>query len=69
MKSGRELEREAEYQRRKMMTRHEREMGARDDVARRIHEQNHKEGKDSTFDSALKKATQIAERAEKERNK
>jgi aspartate oxidase len=67
--SQKSLESNAEYQRRRMMSQHERDLGARDDVARRIHEQNHREGKDTTFDSALRKATQIAERADKDRNR
>lgn len=60
MSKKEELERNAEYQRRRMMTVDERKIDARDRVAINIHQQNIKEGKNSTFDEAQRKATEIA---------
>jgi len=59
----RELEQNAEYQRRRMMTRDERGISARDSVAKNIHEQNIKDGKNTTYDQAHRKATEIAEKS------
>lgn len=54
------LQDNAEYQRRKSMTRDERAIDARDRVAVNIYEHNRKQGKDIPFDKCLQKATDIA---------
>lgn len=63
------LEDNAEYQRRRTMSQHEKDLGARDEIARRIHQQSLKDGKFKPFDEALKKATAIAEQVDKERKR
>ena len=60
-----DLESNAEYQRRKMMTSEERAKGAIERISKDIHEQNQKDGKNSTYTAALKKAQEIAEKAER----
>lgn len=60
MQDRNKLEDQAEYHHRSMMTPDERAIDARDRVAKNIHEQNQRDGKNSTFDSALIKATEIA---------
>lgn len=62
-----ELENNAEYQRRKLMSHDERAIISRDRLAKTIHDQAKKEGKDTSFDSAFRKATEIAHRGERER--
>lgn len=62
MGSKEDLERNAEYQRRKIMSRDEKAIDARDRVARNIHEQNVRDGRNTTFDEAQRKATEIANR-------
>lgn len=57
-----ELEANAEYQRRRMMTKDERAIDSRDRVAVNLHRQNEKDGKNTTFADALKKATEVAHR-------
>jgi len=65
---GNRLENDAEFQRRKtQMTSDEKARDARDRLAKVIHEQSQRDGKDSTFDSALRKATEIAELANKKK--
>lgn len=53
------LERDGEYQRRCVMSQDERSLDARDRVAKNLHEQNEKDGKNSTFDEALRRVTDI----------
>jgi hypothetical protein len=57
----------AEYQRRRSMTRDERAIDARDRVAKDLHEQNQKDGKRSTYEQCQRKMAEIAERAERDR--
>lgn len=57
----------AEYQRRRVMTRDERAIDARDRVARDLHEQNTRDGKRSTYEDCQRKMAKIAELAEKQR--
>lgn len=59
------LDSNAEYQRRKMMTRDERAIDARDRVARDLHEQNIRDGKRSTYEQCQRKMAEIAEKAER----
>lgn len=59
----------AEYQRRRRMTNDERAIEARDTVARNIKEHNEKSGINSTYDSALKKATEIANKVANQKGK
>ena len=58
-----ELERNAEYQRRRMMSQDERCIDARDRVAKNLHDQNMRDGKNTTFDEASRKATEIAHKS------
>lgn len=67
MTKNQKLEDNAEYQRRSVMTRDERAISARDQVARNIHEQNVRDGKNTTFDEAQRKATDIANKVYRER--
>jgi hypothetical protein len=63
-----ELDRNAEYQRRKtQMTADDRAQQARDIVAKNIHEQNVRDGKNSTFEQAHNQATAIANKVHRER--
>lgn len=63
-----ELERNAEYQRRKtQMTPDERSMDTRDRVAVNIHNQNVRDGKNTTFEDAQRKATEIANKVHRQR--
>lgn len=63
---GRDLESNAEYQRRKtQMTKDEKVIDARDRIAKNLHEQNVRDNKKTTFDEALRHCTKIAERAER----
>ena len=50
----------AEYQRRRVMSKDDRAFDARGRVAQNIKRQAEREGRDSTFADALKKATEIA---------
>lgn len=45
---------------RSYMTSDERAIDARNHLAKNIHEQNQREGRNTTYDSALRKATEIA---------
>lgn len=49
------------------MTRDERAIYGRDEVARRIKEQGNREGKDVSYSEAQRKAARIAEIAERQR--
>lgn len=63
-----ELERDAEYQRRKtQMTKDDRAADARDRVAVNIHNQNVRDGKNTTFEQAHNQATAIANKVHRER--
>ena len=63
-----ELERNAEYQRRKIMTRDERAIGARDGIAKNLHEQNVRDGKHTPYEQAHREATKSCERVERRRD-
>ena len=54
------LKSNAEYQRRSMMTSEERARSAIEKLSQNIHEQNTRDGKHTSYDSALRKATEIA---------
>lgn len=56
------IEDNAEYQRRARMSRDEKTMISRDRIAGQIHEQNQRDGKNTTFDQAHREATRIAEK-------
>ena len=60
-----DLERNAEYQRRKRMSQDERNITARDNLAKEIKLQNEKWGKNMTYDEAQRKATEIAHKVER----
>jgi len=49
-----------------MMTRDERAIGAREDIAKALHEQNQRDGKNTTYDEAHRKAEQIANKVYRE---
>lgn len=68
MSKQEELDRNAEYQRRRMMTKDERAIEARDTIAKNLHEQNQRDGKRTSFDEAQRKATDIAHRKLREDN-
>ena len=61
------LEDSAEYHRRSVMSKDERAIIARDEVAKNIHQQNIRDGKNTTYDEAVRKATQIANKVHRER--
>ena len=63
-----DLERNAEYQRRRVMTADERAFEARDRVAKAVHEQNMRDGKNTTWEQAERKGAEIAERAKRQRS-
>lgn len=54
------LKSNAEYQRRSIMTSEERARSAIDQLSKNIHEQNMRDGKNTSYDSALRHATEIA---------
>lgn len=60
-----ELERNAEYQRRKSMSNDDRAIISRDTIAKNLHEQNQRDGKRSTYEDAQRKATEIAHKGER----
>lgn len=62
-----DLERDAEAQRRRMMTKDERAIDARDRVAKNLHDQNVRDGKNTTYDEATRKAAEIANKVYRER--
>lgn len=62
------LEDNAEHQRRKTMTPDERKIGARDEMAKQIHLQNQRDGKNTTYDSAFRKAQDLVNRIEREKS-
>ena len=65
---GRDLESNAEYQRRKtQMTQDEKNMDARDRMAKNIHDQAIRDGKKSTFDEAHRYATNLVEKIERKK--
>ncbi len=55
-----DLEQNGDYQRRRTLTKDERAIDARDRVAKNLHEQNQKDGKNTSFDDALRKVSDIA---------
>ena len=59
----------AEYQQRQRMSRDERSIVARDIVAKNIKEHNEKCGINSTYDAALRKATEIAQKMENKKRR
>ena len=67
MSANDKLKSDAEYQRRCVMSHDERCIDARDRVAKNIHEQNMRDGKNTTYDSALRKATEVANRVHREK--
>lgn len=60
-----ELERNAEYQRRRSMTQDERNISARDALAKALHEHNQQTGKNTTYEEAHRQATESAHRVER----
>ena len=52
----------AAEQRQRMMSRDERAIQARDVIAKNLHEQNMRDGKQSTYEKAHRKAQEIANR-------
>lgn len=62
MQNKSKLESDAEYQRRKVMSKDDRAIIARDTLAKNIHEQNQRDNKRTTFEDAQRKATEIAHR-------
>lgn len=58
---------DAEWQRRKMMTSDEKIMNGRDRIAGQIHEQNQRDGKNTSFDQAFREATRITEKWNRKR--
>lgn len=58
----RQLEQNAEYQRRRVMTNDERTFESRDRIAKNLHEQNMRDNKKTTYEQALRKASEIAEK-------
>lgn len=53
-------------QRQRLMNKDERALQARDLVARDIHQQAMRDGRNTTFEQAQRKASQIAERASRD---
>lgn len=60
-------DRSAEYQRRQGMSQDERNRLSRDGLAKSIHEQNQRDGKNTTFDEAHRKACETANRVERKK--
>lgn len=56
------LQSDAEYQRRARMSSDEKALISRDRIAGQIHEQNQRDGKNTTFEQAHREATRIAEK-------
>ena len=67
MQKRNDLASDAEYQRRKMMSTDEKATQGRDRIAGQIHEQNQRDGKNTTFDQAFKEASRVAEKWERQR--
>ena len=65
--SNKPVKDEAEYQRRSRMSVDEKATLGRDRIAGQIHEQNQRDGKNTTFDQAHKEATRITEKWNRQR--
>lgn len=61
------MEDHADYQRKSMMSQSERDVNARNEIAGEIKAHNEKLGREVTHEQAVRQATEIAERAEKNR--
>lgn len=66
-KANQELESNAEYQRRRVMTKDEIATDARDRVAKNLHDQNVKDNRGTTYEDAQRKAAEIANKVHREK--
>lgn len=62
------MEDNAEYQRKRTWSQDERNIAARDNLAKTLHEHNQRTGQNSTFEQAHKQASEAAERHDRKKS-